>query len=42
MAGAGEQPEGVTMVVSKPFTLSVLRNAIGKVITDAKAKAAGG
>lgn len=31
MAGAGEQPPGVDMVVSKPFTLTTLRSAIAKV-----------
>lgn len=30
MAGSGEQPEGVDLVVSKPFTLATLRNAIAK------------
>ncbi|HEX8311634.1 MAG TPA: ATP-binding protein, partial [Chthoniobacteraceae bacterium] len=30
MAGNGEQPEGVDLVVSKPFTLNTLRNAIAK------------
>ncbi|MDR3403421.1 MAG: response regulator [Chthoniobacter sp.] len=30
MAGAGEQPAGVDLVVSKPFTLATLRNAIVK------------
>lgn len=30
MAGTGEQPQGVDLVVSKPFTLSTLRNAIAK------------
>jgi len=38
MSGAGEQPEGVTMVVSKPFTLAVLRNAIDKVMSEATPK----
>jgi DNA-binding response OmpR family regulator len=28
MSGAGEQPPGVDLVVSKPFTLATLRNAI--------------
>jgi signal transduction histidine kinase len=28
MAGSGEQPPGVDLVVSKPFTLAALRNAI--------------
>jgi signal transduction histidine kinase len=32
MSGAGEQPSGVDMVVSKPFTLTTLRNAIGKMV----------
>ena len=32
MTGAGEQPEGVDLVVSKPFTLSMLRGAIAQVI----------
>jgi CheY-like chemotaxis protein len=31
MSGAGEQPHGVDLVVSKPFTLSTLRAAIAKV-----------
>jgi signal transduction histidine kinase len=31
MAGSGEQPPGVDLVVSKPFTLAGLRNAIVKV-----------
>ena len=30
MTGAGEQPPGVDLVVSKPFTLSTLRNAIAR------------
>jgi len=30
MSGAGEQPPGVDLVVSKPFTLATLRNAIAK------------
>ncbi len=30
MTGAGECPDGVDLVVSKPFTLSTLRNAIAK------------
>lgn len=30
MTGAGEQPEGVDLVVSKPFTLSMLRGAIAR------------
>ena len=30
MAGSGEQPEGVDLVVSKPFTLATLRNAMAK------------
>ncbi len=30
MVGAGEQPAGVDLVVSKPFTLTTLRNAIAK------------
>ncbi len=33
MTGAGEQPAGVDLVVSKPFTLTTLRNAIAKVMT---------
>ena len=33
MSGSGEQPEGVDLVVSKPFTLTTLRNAIAKVTT---------
>lgn len=32
MAGSGEQPEGVDLIVSKPFTLSTLRSAIEKVV----------
>lgn len=32
MSGAGEQPLGVDLVVSKPFTLTTLRNAIAKVM----------
>jgi signal transduction histidine kinase len=32
MSGAGEQPEGVDFVVSKPFTLNTLRNAIQKAV----------
>jgi len=32
MSGAGEKPEGVDMVVSKPFTLNSLREAISKAI----------
>jgi signal transduction histidine kinase len=31
MTGAGEKPEGIDLVVSKPFTLTTLRNAIAKV-----------
>ncbi len=31
MIGAGEQPEGVDLVVSKPFTLAALRHAMAKV-----------
>lgn len=31
MTGAGEQPPGVDLVVSKPFTLTTLRNAIARV-----------
>jgi CheY-like chemotaxis protein len=30
MSGAGEKPEGVDLVVSKPFTLNTLREAIGQ------------
>ena len=33
MTGAGEQPEGVDMVVSKPFTLDTLRGAIARSVT---------
>ncbi len=33
MTGAGEQPPGVDLVVSKPFTLTTLRNAIARVMT---------
>jgi signal transduction histidine kinase len=32
MSGAGEKPEGVDLVVSKPFTLNSLREAITKAI----------
>ncbi len=32
MTGSGEQPKGVDLVVSKPFTLNALRNAIGKLM----------
>ena len=32
MMGSGEQPPGVDLVVSKPFTLTTLRNAIAKVM----------
>ena len=32
MTGAGEQPPGVDLVVSKPFTLATLRSAMSKVI----------
>ncbi len=32
MSGTGEQPPGVDLVVSKPFTLSGLRTAIAKVL----------
>ena len=32
MTGAGEKPEGVDLVVSKPFTLNSLREAIGSVL----------
>jgi CheY-like chemotaxis protein len=31
MTGAGEQPPGVDLVVSKPFTLATLRSAMSKV-----------
>lgn len=31
MAGAGEKPTGVDLVVSKPFTLTTLRSAIAKI-----------
>lgn len=31
MSGAGEQPPGVDLVVSKPFTLATLRSAMSKV-----------
>ena len=30
MSGTGEQPAGVDLVVSKPFTLTTLRSAIAK------------
>jgi CheY-like chemotaxis protein len=33
MTGAGEQPDGVDLVVSKPFTLNTLRGAIAKSIS---------
>jgi signal transduction histidine kinase len=39
MSGAGEQPTGVDMVVSKPFTLTTLRNAIGKIMGASEAPA---
>lgn len=32
MAGASEQPEGINLVVAKPFTVSTLRSAIAKVV----------
>ena len=32
MTGAGEKPEGVDLVVSKPFTLNSLRQAMTKAI----------
>jgi hypothetical protein len=32
MSGAGEKPEGVDLVVSKPFTLNSLREAITRAI----------
>ncbi len=32
MAGSGEQPDGVDLVVGKPFTLSALRSAISDVM----------
>jgi len=32
MSGSGEHPAGVDLVVSKPFTLATLRNAIAKAI----------
>ena len=31
MNGAGEQPEGVDLVVAKPFTMNALRDAIAKI-----------
>ena len=34
MQGAGEKPDGVDMVVGKPFTMTTLRGAIGKVLAD--------
>ncbi len=37
MTGAGEQPPGVDLVVSKPFTLAALRSAMSKV-TEENAK----
>jgi signal transduction histidine kinase len=33
MTGAGERPPGVDLVVSKPFTLTMLRNAIAQLTT---------
>jgi signal transduction histidine kinase len=33
MTGAGEQPTGVDLVVSKPFTLTALRTAISQVLS---------
>jgi signal transduction histidine kinase len=33
MNDSGEQPLGVDLVVSKPFTLTMLRNAIDKIVT---------
>jgi len=32
MSGAGEKPQGVDLVVSKPFTMNSLREAMGKVL----------
>jgi FixJ family two-component response regulator len=32
MSGAGEKPEGVDLVVGKPFTLNSLRQAITKAL----------
>jgi FixJ family two-component response regulator len=32
MSGSGEQPEGVDLVVGKPFTLNSLREAITKAV----------
>jgi hypothetical protein len=32
MRGAGEKPEGVDLVVSKPFTLNSLREAMNRVV----------
>jgi len=32
MSGAGEKPEGVDLVVSKPFTLNSLREAVAKAV----------
>ena len=32
MSGAGEKPEGVDLVVSKPFTLNSLRKAMTKAL----------
>jgi signal transduction histidine kinase len=32
MTGAGEQPEGVDLVVSKPFTLNTLRESLVKIL----------
>jgi CheY-like chemotaxis protein len=36
MSGAGEKPDGVDIIVSKPFTLNSLREAISKAILPAK------
>jgi len=30
MSGAGEKPEGVDIIVGKPFTLNILRDAINR------------
>jgi FixJ family two-component response regulator len=35
MSGSGESPQDIDMVVSKPFTLSTLREAISKSVRAA-------
>jgi len=34
MSGAGEQPAGVDLIVSKPFTMNMLRAAIAKILGE--------